>query len=66
MTKKGRSSSYDHLKAKHLGEIMERRAKKAPEKQWVNFFEVNQIRNNYGNTLTRVDINYFSEHHRIS
>lgn len=30
MTKKGQGSSYHYLKAKCLGEIMERRAKKAP------------------------------------
>lgn len=30
MTKKGRGSLYDYLKAKRLGEIMERRAKNAP------------------------------------
>ena len=66
MTKKGQGSSYHYLKAKCLGEIMECRAKNAPGKQWVNFFEVNQTRNNHGITLTRVDINYFAEHHRIS
>jgi len=47
------------FKAKCLGEIMGHRAKKSPDKQWVNFFEVNQTRNTHESMLTCVDINCF-------
>lgn len=52
------------FKAKCLGEIKGHRAKKSPDKQWVNFFEVNRTRNIHESMLTYVDIN--SELHRIS
>jgi hypothetical protein len=54
------------FKAKCLGEIMGHRAKKSPDKQWVNFFEVNRTKNIHESMLTCVDINHFSELRGIS